>query len=119
MNILRSDIAHTLAGVAMMGGWAAFANRGYPWPAPLVAGLVQGAITGSITFVMKRAMEWMAARTRGLLPPALTASAISATLLTTIHTIAGTPAFWATIAVPFAVATTYGFAYALTLRRGA
>ncbi|EAQ14370.1 MULTISPECIES: hypothetical protein [Maritimibacter] len=117
MAVLHSNIAHVLAGVLLMGGWAFIANLGHPWPAALIAGLVQGAITGTMTFFIKKALEWVAQRTTGVLPPTLAASTISATMLTVIHTLAGTPAFWATVIVPFTVATIYGATYTFTLRR--
>ncbi|MAM61975.1 hypothetical protein [Maritimibacter sp. UBA3975] len=117
MNFLHSNIAHIAAGVTMMGGWAFFANLGHDWPAPLIAGLVQGMITATVTLFMKRAIEWVARRTVGVLPPTLTASAISASFLTVIHTAAHTPAFWLTVALPFSVATIYGATYTFSLRR--
>jgi phosphoglycerol transferase MdoB-like AlkP superfamily enzyme len=117
MTFLHSNLAHILAGVAFMGSWAFVANLGHPWPAPLLAGLVQSLITGTVTLFMKRAIEWTARRTVGLLPPTLTASAISASFLTVMHTAAQTPAFWLTVVVPFSVATIYGATYTLTLRR--
>lgn len=100
-----------------MGGWAFIANLTHSWHAALLAGLVQGAITGTMTFFIKKAIETVASRTTGMLPPTLAASAFSATVLTTIHTIAGTPAFWTTVIVPFSVATIYGATYTFTLRR--
>lgn len=115
--ILHSNAAHVLAGIMLMGGWAFFANTGYPWPAAVIAGLVQAIITGTITLVMKKSIEWVASRTRGIVLPTLAASAISASLLTIVHTIAGTPAFWLTVAAPFSVATIYGATYTFTLRR--
>jgi hypothetical protein len=118
MSLLRSNLAHGLAGLALMGSWAAFANRHHPWPAPLQAFLVQGALTAGITLLLKRAVEIILASQPGRpwLAP-LAAAAISATLLTTVHTLAGTPAFWATIAVPFTVATGYAALYTWRLSR--
>lgn len=112
MSLLRSNLAHGFAGFVLMGSWAAFANRHHLWPAPLQAFLVQGALTAAITVLLKRAVETVLARNpdRPWLAP-LAAAAISCSLLTLVHTLAGTPAFWATIAVPFTVATTYAALY--------
>lgn len=118
-GILRSSTAHGIAGFLLMGGWAAFANRAHPMPAPLFAGLVQGALTACITLFLKRMIEAIFHRTGGLaqlLLPPLTALAVSTGLLTTVHRLAGTPALLATIAVPLCVSTGYAFLYTLTLR---
>ncbi len=99
-----------------MGSWAAFANLDYPWPAPAQAFFVQGILTAGITILLKRKVEIVVARRPASpwLAP-LAAAAVSATLLTTVHGIAGTPAFWATIAVPLFVATSYSALYAMRL----
>ncbi|MEC7760418.1 MAG: hypothetical protein VX874_00740 [Pseudomonadota bacterium] len=117
MAVLQSNLAHVLAGIFLMGGWAFIANITHSWLAAFEAGLLQGLITGTMTFFIKKAIEWVASNTTGVVTPTLAASAISATVLTTIHTIAGTPAFWATVLVPFTVATIYGATYTFTLRR--
>jgi hypothetical protein len=52
------------------------------------------------------------------LPPLITATAILA-ILTTAHTLAGTPEVLATIAVPFTVSTSYAILYNLRLWRAA
>ena len=120
-RLTRSSTAHGVAGFALMGGWAVFANRAHPMPAPLVAGLVQGALTAAITLFLKRVIEAASARLSGRarrwVPP-LVAAAISAALLKTAHSLAGTPALLATISVPFTVATGYAFLYAHTLAAG-
>ena len=45
-----------------MGSWAAFANRMHPMPRPLIAGFVQGVLSGCLTlflkFVWKPKDEW-------------------------------------------------------------
>ena len=62
----------------------------------------------------------MSARLRGLggliVPPLITATAI-ATILSTAHTLAGTPEILATIAVPFTISTSYAILYNLRLWR--
>lgn len=103
-----------------MGGWAVFANRAHEMPAPLIAGLVQGLLTATITLFLKRIIESIFHGTAGifrLLLPTLAALLVSLVLLTAIHTFAGTPALLATISVPLTVSTLYAFFYSLTLSR--
>jgi hypothetical protein len=124
---------HVAFGFISMGAWAAFANRLHPVPDMLQAALVQGTISGLLTLVLKKALERMNAMFfrapqsdegigRGLaaliVPPIITASSILA-ILTTAHTLAGTPEILATIAVPFTVSTTYAILYNLRLWREA
>ena len=123
-RLARSSVVHVLFAFAAMGGWAVFANRAHPLPAPLLAGVVQGGLSACITLFLKRLIEFLAARLQGIAalvgPPAVACLA-SATLLTAIHTLAGTPEILATIAVPLTVATTYAAAYNFSLwkmRRG-
>ncbi len=103
-----------------MGGWAAFANRAHEMPAPLLAGLVQGILTATITLFLKRIIESIFHRTTGVfrlaLPP-LAAFMISLVFLTAIHIFAGTPALLATISVPLTISTLYAFFYTLALSR--
>ncbi len=117
-RVAGSNLAHMAGGFVLMGSWAAFANRAHPWPAPLLAGLVQGALTAVITLFLKRVVESVSARfsdhRRRWVPP-LAAAGISAGLLTVAHGLAGTPALLATISVPFCVATGYAAIYAQTL----
>lgn len=107
-----------------MGAWAVFANRAHPLPQALLAGFVQGLISGTLTLFLKKGLEWMNARlARGaalIVPPLATAVAILAILIG-VHTLAGTPEIAATIAVPFTVSTTYAFVYnyGLWRKRGA
>lgn len=118
----RSGGVHFLAAFCAMGGWALFANRMHPMPAPLLAGLVQGVLSGAITLVLKRFVEAAAARFAGLAalvtPPAL-AGLLSAAILTAIHAASGTPEILSTIALPLAVSTGYAALYALSLRKPA
>ncbi|MCA0417314.1 MAG: hypothetical protein LCH80_01090 [Proteobacteria bacterium] len=119
-RLMRSSIVHIGFGFLAMGSWAAFANRAHPMPAPLYAGLLQGAISATITLVLKRAIEYLASRFSGLAallaPPAI-AGLVSATLLTILHTIGGTPEIAKTIAVPLTVATSYAALYNYSLWR--
>jgi hypothetical protein len=110
-----------------------FANREHALPDMALAGLVQGTISGLLTLVLKKALERMNAmffragqsdegigrRLAALIvPPIITASSILA-ILTTAHTLAGTPEIVATIAVPLTVSTTYAILYNLKLWRAA
>ena len=119
-DLARSSIVHVAVAFLAMGGWAVFANRAHAFPQPLVAGLVQGALSGVITLVLKRMIEAIAARLAGIaalvLPP-LIAVALSLAILTTIHTLAGTPEILATIALPVGVTALYSTLYAAALWR--
>jgi len=124
---------HVAFGFISMGAWAAFANRLHSAPEMVQAALVQGTISGLLTLVLKKALERMNAMFfrapqsdeglgRGLaaliVPPIVTATCIL-TILTTAHTLAGTPEVLATTAVPFTVSTTYAILYNLRLWRNA
>ncbi len=119
MSLLRSSVAHGLAGFVLMGGWAVFSNRGHPMPVPVVAGLVQGCLTAAITLILKQVIEAVFARFappwRLILPP-LAAAALSVCVLTLVHSLAGTPALWLTLSVPLSVSTGYAILYTITLR---
>ncbi|APH70988.1 hypothetical protein [Aquibium oceanicum] len=119
-TLARSSAAHVLVAFAAMGGWAVFANRMHAMPAPLLAGLVQGAISGTITYFLKRTVEALSARFEGmgrlLLPPAI-AFATSLAVLVTLHTLSGTPEILRTIALPLAISTGYAALYSHALWR--
>lgn len=122
MSLLQSKAVHGIGGFLLMGGWAVFANRAHDMPAPLIAGAVQGTLTAVITLFLKRIVERIFERSKGwrriVIPPAV-AFLISIVLLSTLHTIAGTPALIATISVPTTVSTVYAFLYSITLSRHA
>jgi hypothetical protein len=111
---------HVAFGFLMMGGWAMFANRHHPLGDAALAGLVQGTISGALTLVLKKFLEWINARFTGLpaliAPPLVTATSIFL-ILFSAHTLAGTPEVAATIAVPFTVSTAYAILYNLRLWR--
>tara|TARA_R110000803_G_scaffold85747_1_gene152051 strand:- start:2246 stop:2650 length:405 start_codon:yes stop_codon:yes gene_type:complete len=128
MNIFRRFLAHTVTHVSFaflaMGGWAVFANLGHPFPEPLIAGLVQGILSGTITLVMKKALEALSRRFsdngKGMLPlfaPPLIVCSVSLAVLVTSHLAAGTPEIVKTIAIPFSVAFTYACIYSFGLWR--
>ena len=116
--VARSGLVHVMTAFVLMGGWAVFANSDHAMPAPLIAGAVQGALSGLITLGLKRLVETVSQRFAGLaglvLPP-LAAFAISATLLTLLHKANGTPEIAATIAVPLTVSTSYAALYSWSL----
>lgn len=119
-RLMRSSIVHVGFAFLAMGSWAAFANRAHPMPAPLQAGLLQGAISATITLVLKRAIEYLASRfsaLAALLAPPVIAGLVSASLLTLLHTLSGTPEIAKTIAVPLTVATSYAALYNYSLWR--
>ncbi len=116
----QNSFVHMAVACLAMGGWAAFANRSHPMPEPLVAGVVQGMMSGAITFVLKRMVETLGRQFAGiaalLLPPVI-AVALSLAILGLIHSVAGTPELLATIALPATVTALYSTIYALALRR--
>ena len=119
-RLMRSSIVHVAFAFLAMGSWAAFANRAHPMPAPLQAGLIQGALSAGITLLLKRSIEGLSRRFTGitaLLAPPVIAGLASASLLTVIHTVGGTPEIGRTIAVPLTVATSYAALYKFSLWR--
>lgn len=119
-GLARSGAVHGAVAFLAMGAWAAFANRGHGPEAMALAGVVQGAISCVITLILKRSLEAMFARLAGpaaLIAPPLVTMAVVLAVLVTIHRLAGTPEVWATIAVPYAVSSTYAWIYTLALAR--
>lgn len=120
-QLARSSFVHIAIAFLAMGSWAVFANRAHPFPQSLVAGIVQGALSGAITFVLKRMLEFLAAGFHGVaafvLPPVI-AVALSLAVLATIHAVAGTPEILATIALPLSVTAAYSTLYNAALWRG-
>lgn len=119
-GLAQNSGVHVAVAFLAMGGWAAFANRGHPMPAPLVAALIQGTISAGITFVLKRTVEALARRFSGwtalVAPPAI-ACAVSAATLVVLHTLGGTPEIGRTIALPLTVSTGYAALYSVSLWR--
>lgn len=122
MSLAQNKAVHAVGGFLLMGGWAGFVNRTHPMPDPLIAGAIQGVLTAAITLFLKTLIEGIFARSgswrRFVLPP-LSACMISAVLLTSIHTLAGTPEVLATISVPVTVSTIYASLYTIALSRHA
>lgn len=117
---LRSTLGHVAFAVVAMGGWAAFANREHGAVAMGVAFAAQGLMSGLITLLIKRWLEWAHARLTGpaarLLPPLVSCLTVAGVLIGS-HTAVGTPEVLATVTVPWTVSTLYAFAYALSLER--
>ncbi|OJF95057.1 hypothetical protein [Pararhizobium antarcticum] len=113
-----SGVVHGLFAFLAMGGWAVFANRAYPMPKPLLAGLVQGALSAILTLFLKAGIEHLSKRFQGSAaywaPPLFTCLA-STSVLVAIHALSGTPEIARTIAVPLAVSTTYAVLYSYSI----
>lgn len=129
----KSTVVHIAFAFILLGGWATFANRVHPLDQALRAGLVQGAISGTLTLFLKKGLERMSAmfmKARQadegigrnfaalLVPPVITATTLT-TILFTIHTLAGTPEVLPTIAVPLLVSTSYAIIYNTNLWKAA
>ena len=130
-QIASNTLVHVAFGFLAMGAWAVFANREHPMGQALLAGVVQGLISGVLTLLLKKGLEHMSAmffRSRShegggntaalIAPPLITATAVGI-ILTTAHTLVGTPEVLTTIAVPFTVSTSYAILYNLRLWRTA
>ena len=117
----RSSAVHVAFAFVAMGSWALFANRAYPLPRMLLAGLVQGALSGCLTLFLKRVVEKLSAIFAGslrLVAPPVIALLGSATLLVTFHILSGTPEILKTIAVPLLVSTSYAALYNYSISNG-
>lgn len=119
-----STIVHVGFAFLAMGGWAVFANRAHPMPEPLIAGLVQGTLSGTITLLMKKALEALSFQffkrhwsSIALVAPPLIVCSISLCVLVGVHIAAGTPEVFATIILPFSVAFSYACLYSFNLWR--
>ncbi|NRP18786.1 hypothetical protein LPJGGPFB_02029 [Ensifer adhaerens] len=119
--LARSSVVHVLFAFVAMGGWALFANRLHPMPRPLVAGIVQGALSAALTLCLKSTIDALSLRFRGtarLWMPPLLACLASTSILVAIHAATGTPEILKTIAVPLMVSTSYAVAYNYSISRG-
>jgi hypothetical protein len=117
-GLARATWVHALVAFAGMGAWGIFANRGHGFGPAILAGVVQGALSATITVFLKRGLEAMHVRLAGwasVVAPPLVACALVLAVLLTAHRLAGTPEVWATIAVPYAVSTSYGWLYTIGL----
>lgn len=122
-RLLNHTVSHVAGAFLAMGSWAVFANRAHPLPDMLLAGLVQGALSGLITLVMKKCLEALSARFAGapaplaIMAPPLIVCTVSTAVLIGTHALAGTPEILATIAMPASVALTYAIIYSYSLCR--
>lgn len=113
-KLAQNAAVHVAVGFVAMGSWAIYANSAHPMPKPLLAGLVQGALSGAITYVLKRALDAIRTglpRSFGWWLPPVAALACSFCLLVGTHWLAGTPEILRTISVPFSVASLYAITY--------
>ena len=118
--MLKATALHVAVAAVAMGSWAAFANAGAGAAAMTRAALAQAAISGGITLGLKRALEAMGAAWRdplALVLPPLVTCAVTLAVLVGVHTAAGTANLWRTIALPYAVSSTYAWGYSLALFR--
>ncbi|WP_201455390.1 hypothetical protein [Roseovarius atlanticus] len=119
MSLERSNLTHMAGGFVLMGGWAVWANSAYPMPAPVKAGLIQGALSACITLLLKTVIERLLPHLSGipaLILPPLACAVLSITLLSLAHLAAGTPKVITTLALPVTVATSYAALYNFRLR---
>jgi hypothetical protein len=112
---------HVGFGFLAMGAWAVFANRSAGAGHALLAGLVQGTLSGAITLGLKRFLETASARLVGVwavvVPPA-TSCAVILLMLVGAHLLAGTRNIAASISLPYAVSSTYAWIYTWMVTRG-
>ena len=121
-QLMRSTPVHVAFAFVAMGAWAAFANRDHGPGVMALVFVIQGALSGLITLVMKRALEWtwrgpfaaLPAWPRKLAGPTISCLTIAG-VLWLAHTLAGTPEMLRTIAVPWSISTLYAFVYTATL----
>ncbi|MCV9998488.1 hypothetical protein OE766_09530 [Pararhizobium sp. YC-54] len=119
-----SGRVHVLIAFLAMGGWAVFANRGHAMPQRFYSGLLQGVLSACLTLFLKSVVDALSKRFSGLArlwAPPLLACLGSASLLTALHALIGTPEIARTIAVPLLVSTSYAsiYNYSISKRKGA
>lgn len=119
-----SGTVHVLFAFLAMGGWAGFANRDHAMPQPLYSGLLQGVLSACLTLFLKSVIDALSERFTGITrfwAPPLIACLGSASLLTALHALIGTPEIASTVAVPLLVSTSYAsiYNYSISRRRGA
>jgi LytS/YehU family sensor histidine kinase len=120
-RLARSSAVHVSFAFLAMGGWALYANRGHSTSEMLMAGLVQGVLSGCLTLFLKSVIERLSRRFSGaaaLWAPPLIACIGSAALLLLVHAISATPEILRTIAVPLTVSTSYAVLYNYSISRG-
>ncbi len=107
--------------MAVMGGWAAFANRVHGTSAALRPALVQAAASALVTYTLKTSLDAMARRFRGVaafvVPPTASCMVVL-TLMVVAHRLAGTRELWTTIAIPYTASSAYAWIYTALAVRG-
>ena len=113
---------HIGGAFIVMAAWAYFANRFHTPQQAMLAAILQGTLSATITFFMKKTLEALSAFfiAKNLRWPALIATPLiactgSLILLVGAHIIANTPELLATIALPFSAAFSYACFYSLRL----
>jgi len=117
-SVAESKWVHIAFAFLAMGGWAAFANRAHGLAPATLAGLVQGALSALITFVLQAALTAMFQRLSGLAallaPPTVTCVVVLGVLVS-MHRLAGTQEVLQTIALPYAVSSLYAWIFTARL----
>ena len=114
--LLRSGLAG-LAGFAVYGAWAYYANSDHGTMVAMRSGLVQGGYSLLLTFVMTLVTEFMFARLGSLWLTSATVSVILFLSAYTIHMLVGTPEILMTILPGYVIGTIYTIVYVVGLRR--
>jgi hypothetical protein len=123
-RLAGSGTVHVLFAFLAMGGWAVLANRDHAMPQPLYSGILQGTLSACLTLFLKSVIDALSRRFTGITrfwAPPLIACLGSASLLTALHALIGTPEIASTVAVPLLVSTGYAsiYNYSLSRRKGA
>ena len=66
-RVASSGITHVAFAFIAMGGWAIFANRAYPLPRAVLAGVVQGLLSACLTLFLKMTIDRLSGRFSGAL----------------------------------------------------
>ena len=116
-------LAAAAMAVLLWGGWALLANWSAGHREASIAGLLQGTASALITLVMAVCANALFTRLPGpvlriILPPLLIVS-VSFSALWLAHTANATPALWATILPPSALAFAYCLYLTFSLARDA
>lgn len=123
MTRLHRIAAHRASHIAFaflgMGGWAFWANRMHDMPVPMIAGVVQGLISASLTVAMQALILATLRRSHSKPLAMVLAGLMSLATLLTIHSLAGTPEILVTIALPWCIGLTYAVLFTLGQSRKA
>ena len=117
--VARHRLTHIAFAFCVLGGWAVWANRAHAMPAPLIAGLVQGLISATITIALQRLITATYGATHSPLATIGAAACFSLVTISGIHWLSGTPEILATIILPWLVGVSYIILFTLGLHKGA